>query len=399
MKKESSFTKNAESYYDMIADSYFKLYKKEQLEKAEAIKKRLFTVFPELKEDSRKKRLLDLGSGPCFARWPFIAYAVDPSKEMLRLAAKANKELIKAKKLKLIRAKAEKMPFKSSFFDIVISITAMQNFSSISKAIREIRRIGKNAFAFSFLKASKKAEMIRRAIKNSFNLAYEEEQEKDIIMFCRRKKEQKKRLLLHACCGPCATETIKRLSQKFNLTMFFYNPNIHPKKEYLKRKEAAKKLAKLTNTKIVIPGYDAKSWFSYIKGYEKEKESSDSKRCFLCYELRLKKTAEYAESNSYDFFTTTLTISPHKSAYIINSIGKKLSTKSLKFLELDLKKENGFKKSVELSKELCLYRQSYCGCIFSKLEKEKRERERENKREQESRLQSLARKKIKDNIN
>lgn len=170
-----------------------------------------------------------------------------------------------------------------------------------------------------------------------------------------------KKLLLHVCCGPCSTHVIDELKDN-EMTLFFYNPNIYPRDEYLRRLEAASKVADKKNIHFIDGDYDQETWDDYVKGYEKEPEGG--KRCELCFEYRLRKTAEYARKNGFDTFATTLTISPHKDAKKIHAIGKAQEKEhGVSFLESDFKK--GFKESVEMSKELGLYRQNYCGCRFS----------------------------------
>ncbi|RLG58102.1 MAG: recombinase [Candidatus Hydrothermarchaeota archaeon] len=173
------------------------------------------------------------------------------------------------------------------------------------------------------------------------------------------------KLMLHACCAPCATHVVKVLREKYEVIVYFYNPNIHPEEEYHLRMKNMIKLAELYDFPLIIGDYDVELWFERIKGFEKEKEGGE--RCKLCFELRLEKTAKLAKELGMPIFATTLTISPHKNAEVINSIGKKIAKKyNIKFFEADFKKKNGFKKSVEESKRLNLYRQNYCGCIFSK---------------------------------
>lgn len=168
------------------------------------------------------------------------------------------------------------------------------------------------------------------------------------------------KLLLHVCCAPCATHIIETLKEDFELTAYFYNPNIHPEEEYRLRLENLKKLG----VTFVEGKYDIDVWFNATKGYEKEPEGGA--RCEICYRLRMGEAARFAKENNFAYFATTLTISPHKSARVINSIGEELSKKyGIKFYSADFKKRNGFKKSVELSKKHGLYRQSYCGCVFS----------------------------------
>jgi len=175
----------------------------------------------------------------------------------------------------------------------------------------------------------------------------------------------KKKLLLHVCCGPCATEVIRRLQEKFKITAYFYNPNIWPKEEYEKRLATFENLAKIMKLNFIKPkSYDNDIWEKTIKGFEGEPEGG--KRCILCYQTRLEETAKKTKENKFDYFTTTLTISPHKKADIINKIGERLAQKyGIKFLSEDFKKKNGFLHSIELSKKFGLYRQNYCGCKYS----------------------------------
>jgi len=177
-----------------------------------------------------------------------------------------------------------------------------------------------------------------------------------------------KRMLLHICCAPCSTSAVEQLKQNgYEVAGFFYNPNIHPKEEYDKRAGELKKIEDALNIKIFRhENYEEEvaKWFSSIKGFENEKEGG--KRCEICYELRLKKTAQKAKEEGFEVFATTLTISPHKKADVINAIGEKVSKESgIEYYPSDFKKKDGFKKSIELSKKYFLRRQSYCGCVFS----------------------------------
>jgi len=173
------------------------------------------------------------------------------------------------------------------------------------------------------------------------------------------------KILLHICCAPCSTHSIEMLKQENDLVLFFYNPCIFPKEEFEKRLENAKIIAKEHNLKLIVPEYNHKKFLDYVKGYEKEPENG--KRCLLCYEQRLRKTAEFAKKNNFNSFTTTLTISPHKNSETIFNIGKELEKKNnVKFIDINFKKKDGFKHSVELSKKYNLYRQDYCGCEFSR---------------------------------
>ena len=172
----------------------------------------------------------------------------------------------------------------------------------------------------------------------------------------------RKKLLLHSCCGPCSTAVIERLKEFFDITVFFYNPNIHDKVEYQKRFEEQKKVCEFYNLSLIEGDYDDFNFFSLVNGKETEKEGGE--RCHICYAMRLKKTFEKAKELKFDFFTTTLTVSPLKNAEYINKIGINLDKEG--FLVSDFKKNNGYLRSIELSKELGLYRQNYCGCKFSK---------------------------------
>ena len=178
-----------------------------------------------------------------------------------------------------------------------------------------------------------------------------------------------KKILLHSCCAPCSSHVISFLTNYFDITILYYNPNISPIEEYNKRKEEQIRLINTINTKnkidILDCDYDNDIYEEKIKGYESCPERGA--RCNICFKLRLEKTAILAKENNYDYFCSTLTVSPYKNASPINQIGYDLSQKyDIKWLYSDFKKENGYKKSIELSKEYNLYRQDYCGCIYSK---------------------------------
>lgn len=176
------------------------------------------------------------------------------------------------------------------------------------------------------------------------------------------------RLLLHACCAPCSSYVLEYLSKYFEIDVLFYNPNISTTEEYNHR---AEELIRFINemefqhsVKPIIANYDSKEFYEYVKGYEKAKEGGE--RCFKCYRLRLEFSGKYAKDNGYDYFTTTLSISPLKNAQKLNEIGKEISEKyNIDCLFSDFKKKNGYKRSIELSKEHNLYRQNFCGCVFS----------------------------------
>lgn len=182
-------------------------------------------------------------------------------------------------------------------------------------------------------------------------------------------------LLLHSCCAPCSSYVIEYLSDYFHITVFYYNPNISFESEYIHRLNEQKRLISQMVTKYpvtVIDGdYNSKDFFDVCKGLENEKEGG--KRCEKCFYLRLQNTAELAKRENFDFFATTLTISPLKNAELINNIGEEIEKLyNVKYLCSDFKKKNGYKRSIELSKQYSLYRQNYCGCIFSKKESEER---------------------------
>ena len=176
-------------------------------------------------------------------------------------------------------------------------------------------------------------------------------------------------LLLHSCCAPCSSYVIEYLSKYFKITVFYYNPNISPDNEYRYRANEQKRLIEsmpLENPVEFLEGeYIPDDFFDISKGLENEPEGGA--RCAKCFNLRLSKTAETAKQGNYDYFTTTLTISPLKNAKLINNIGIELSKKyDVPYLQSDFKKKNGYKRSIELSKEYNLYRQNFCGCVFSK---------------------------------
>lgn len=200
---------------------------------------------------------------------------------------------------------------------------------------------------------------------------YQKELEKIIS-----KLEYKPRLLLHSCCAPCSSYCLLYLIQYFDVTVFYYNPNITSSSEYLMRVNEQKRLIDAFNMenfsnnkengiKFVEGSYNPEVYLERVKGYEDCKEGGD--RCRICFDLRLGEAAKYAKANSFDYFTTTLTISPLKNADVLNEIGQKKGLEEgIDFLPSDFKKKEGYKRSIELSKEYELYRQNYCGCPFSK---------------------------------
>lgn len=179
-------------------------------------------------------------------------------------------------------------------------------------------------------------------------------------------------LLLHSCCAPCSSYVLEYLSEYFKITVLYYNPNIYPDEEYFKRVEEQKrfidKLPSKNKIDFIEGNFDKKRFYETVKG--KEHIAEGGERCFLCYELRLREAAEYATQGNFDYFTTTLSISPLKNAQKLNEIGLNLAKQyGIKYLVSDFKKKNGYKRSTELSQQYGMYRQDYCGCIFSKEER------------------------------
>jgi len=177
--------------------------------------------------------------------------------------------------------------------------------------------------------------------------------------------DYKPKLLLHSCCAPCSTTVIERLKDYFEITIIYYNPNIEPIDEYEKRKKEQIRIIELYGLNYLDCDYDNDLFHKMSKGLESVPEKGI--RCHKCYELRLNYTAMKAKENGYNFFGTTLTVSPYKLSNVINEIGLRLeSVYDIKFLVSDFKKNNGYKNSIELSKKYELYRQNYCGCIYSR---------------------------------
>lgn len=188
-----------------------------------------------------------------------------------------------------------------------------------------------------------------------------------------------KKMLLHSCCGPCSSAVLERLVNDYDVTVLYYNPNIHPEAEYQKRKSEQIRLIKeaYPQVKFLDCDYDAQEFFCCVKGLEKEKENGA--RCPKCFRLRMEYTAKRAKELGFDIFTTTLSVSPYKNSKILNSIGFALQNEiGIDYLESDFKKKNGYLRSIELSKKYNLYRQHYCGCKFSYqqmiIEKEKKQK-------------------------
>lgn len=186
------------------------------------------------------------------------------------------------------------------------------------------------------------------------------------------------RLLLHSCCAPCSSAVLERLTEAFEISVFYYNPNIAPEAEFLRRmEEQARLIERLPHTgkiKLIRGEYDFEAFEALSKGLEEAPEGGE--RCTRCFRLRLGKTAQRAAEGGFDYFTTTLSISPLKDAQRLNAIGEEFAQQfGVPYLFSDFKKKNGYKRSCELSAEYGLYRQDYCGCVYSRLERERQKKE------------------------
>ena len=204
------------------------------------------------------------------------------------------------------------------------------------------------------------------------NRNYQKELEK--LIEKQQRDGEKPSLLLHSCCAPCSSYVLEYLAPYFRICDFFFNPNISPKKEYEDRKEELVRLISemgLSAEVTFLEGtYKPEDFFAMAKGLEDLPEGGE--RCFKCYEMRLRESARIAKEQGTEYFATTLTISPLKNAQKLNEIGERLAEEyGVKYLPSDFKKKNGYKRSVELSAQYELYRQNYCGCVFSKLQSEK----------------------------
>ena len=206
---------------------------------------------------------------------------------------------------------------------------------------------------------------------NYRNVNYQKELDK--LISALQKENRVPKLLLHSCCAPCSSYVLEYLSEYFEVTVFYYNPNIFPESEYTKRLLEQQTLIGDMRFKhpvsFLAGNYDRDKFYALAAGMEHLKEGGA--RCFKCYELRLRETAEMAVKGGFEYFTTTLSISPLKNAGKLNAIGMEIASEyGIKYLQSDFKKKNGYKRSIELSKEYGLYRQDYCGCEFS-IEKKK----------------------------
>ncbi len=198
---------------------------------------------------------------------------------------------------------------------------------------------------------------------------YQKELEK--IIECNQREGKIPTLLLHGCCAPCSSYCLEYLSRFFSITLCFYNPNIYPESEYNHRAAEVMRLVSEMDfvhpVRVVVESFEPGEFYDAVKGYEKEKEGGE--RCFLCYELRLRRAAQRAKEGGYDYFTTTLSISPLKNASKLNEIGERIAAEyGVSHLPSDFKKKEGYKRSIELSRKHNLYRQNYCGCVFSRKE-------------------------------
>ncbi len=188
-----------------------------------------------------------------------------------------------------------------------------------------------------------------------------------------QKSGTRPKLLLQVCCAPCSSYVLEYLAQTFEITVFFYNPNIAPEREFSFRLDELRRFLGEAgySAEIECPAYEPREFLDAVRGMENLPEGGE--RCRVCYELRLRRTAEAAAAGGFDFFTTTLSISPYKNAAWLNEIGIRLGEEfGVPYLRSDFKKKNGYKRSIELSKQYALYRQDYCGCVYSRLESEKK---------------------------
>lgn len=202
--------------------------------------------------------------------------------------------------------------------------------------------------------------------QNKLKINYQLELDKELEKI--RKSNSTPKLMLHSCCAPCSSYVLEYLSRFFEITVYYYNPNIFPEDEFIKRLNEQIKLIKKMSfenkVSIINDGFLSEEYHAAVLGLENEKEGGA--RCAACFRLRLEKTAQKAVENGYDYFTTTLTISPHKNAQVLNCIGGETGEKyGIKYLFSDFKKREGYKRSIQLSEEYGLYRQDYCGCEYS----------------------------------
>jgi len=197
--------------------------------------------------------------------------------------------------------------------------------------------------------------------------------ELDKLMLRLEREEKRPALLLHACCAPCSSAVLERLTEQFRVSVLFFNPNISPRSEYEKREAELERLIRsmpaARDAEMIRVPYEPEVFYSAVRGMEDLPEGGE--RCFVCYRLRLEAAAKYAAEHGFDYFTSTLSISPLKNAVKLNEIGEELAEQyGVPHLPSDFKKKEGYKRSILLSKEYDLYRQDFCGCVFSKRERE-----------------------------
>ena len=190
----------------------------------------------------------------------------------------------------------------------------------------------------------------------------------DSILLSMQGRDRRPGLLLHSCCAPCSSYVLEYLTEFFDVTVYYYNPNIHPEQEYRRRAEEQKNLISAMNLSgpvgFIEGSYDSEHFFALTRGLELDAEGG--RRCEICYRLRLESAARMAWERGFDYFTTTLTISPMKNAQVLNEIGNQMARQyGVSYLFSDFKKKGGFQRSIELSRQYGLYRQDYCGCVYS----------------------------------
>ena len=208
---------------------------------------------------------------------------------------------------------------------------------------------------------------------------YQIEMEKELARL--HKAGERPLLALHSCCAPCSSAVLERLNEAFRIVVYYYNPNISPEAEFIHRAREQQRLASempLMDVSVVQGDYDPNAFFERVRGHEGDPEGGG--RCGICFEMRLRQTAEFARRIGAPYFTTTLSISPLKDARRLTAIGEALAEEyGIKYLVSDFKKKDGYRRSVALSEEYGLYRQDFCGCVFSKMERERQKREQQEK--------------------
>lgn len=202
------------------------------------------------------------------------------------------------------------------------------------------------------------------------------QKEQDAVLAALGKEGARPRLLLHACCAPCSSAVLERLCPHFDVTLYFYDPNIFPEAEYRKRLDELRRLVtclpEAAGVEVIAPEYRPEAFFTAVRGLEDVPEGGA--RCAACFRLRLDAAARYAAENGFGYFTTTLSVSPLKNAALLNGVGEEMGEKyGVRHLPSDFKKHDGYKRSVELSALYGLYRQDFCGCVYSKRERERKQ--------------------------